>query len=803
MPTDVADGAPSLPGAAAVEASRRRARDRTRSVARWFLTVHTIVLLVGGAAVFAALSLDAQSTAQAAAGETSRDLALALATEPTVVEVVARAHERADRERKAATAEASAILQPYVQQLLHATDVDYVTIMDTDRTRYTHPVETRIGGRFVGTIGPALEGETFTEVYTGTLGPSVRAVTPVRAEGEIVGLVSAGLTVGSVRETVLERMRLVGAITAVAVAVGAAAAVWLSRRLDRVTDGRAPDELARLFAAHEALLHGLEEGLLLVERDDDGAARVVLANDEALRAIGEGLEVPFAVDDGRVHETAREVLAGRNLDDLVRIEGQELLVSRTRTAVAGRHADILTLRDRTELKHLTGELSSVRTISDALRAQAHEFDNRLHTIATLIELGRSDEALGFAASERDLGQRLTDRVLGAIDEPVIAALVLGKAAQARERAVEMHFETHLAPGTQGLEPADVVTILGNLIDNAIDAAAARAARTRETDAWVEVYLASDADALIFQVTDSGDGIDDADRERIFDRGYSTKDVAALGRGYGLSLVRQVVQGLRGTIEVGEAPAGRGVHGHAAAPGSGADGGGMSDIRVLVVEDDARTADAHAAFVERVEGFALAGVAHTASEARRALRAAAETGGRIHLVLLDLTLPDGHGLALVRELRQARVPIDVIAVTAVRELEAVREAVAIGVVQYLIKPFVFGVFREKLLAYRSYFEHMRTPVESLSQREVDGAFAALRTSNAPGLPKGLSQVTLDGVSALLAETEGPLSASEVAEALGLSRVTARRYLEFLADGGVAVRSQRHGSVGRPELQYARR
>jgi response regulator of citrate/malate metabolism len=230
--------------------------------------------------------------------------------------------------------------------------------------------------------------------------------------------------------------------------------------------------------------------------------------------------------------------------------------------------------------------------------------------------------------------------------------------------------------------------------------------------------------------------------------------------------------------------------------------GDDRIRVLVVEDDARTAAAHAEYVGRIAGFEAAGIAHTASAARRELRGAVARGERIHLLLLDLNLPDGHGLDLCRELRAAGLVVDVIAVTAVRELDAVRRAVAVGVVQYLIKPFVFEVFAEKLAAYRDFFDRMRAPVSTLSQREVDTAFAALRTSNAPGLPKGLSEETLDAVSQLLAASATPRSASEVAETLGLSRVTARRYLEHLADRGVATRAPRHGARGRPELEYAR-
>ncbi|MBY0690206.1 ATP-binding protein [Microbacterium marinilacus] len=777
-------------------------RERRRSVARRFLVEFTLVLLAGAAVVFAGLAFDAHTSANAQAARTSTDLATTLAIDPTVVQAVAQAHEEAAADPEGAVTRASARLQPYVEGILRATGVDYVTIMDSDRTRYTHANPERIGGDFLGTIEPALEGETFTEVYPGTLGPSVRAVTPVLSGGEVVGLVSAGVTLENVTEAILVRLQIVGLFAVVVVGLGALAAVMLFRRLDRVTDGRDPDELARLFAAHEAVLHSLEEGLLLIERRPGHAPRVVLANDQALRMLGIDRPAPFAVDDAGLPEDVHAVLAGDDRDEVVRIAAKDLLVAREQTELAGRSAEILTLRDRTELRRVTGELSSVRTISDALRAQAHEFDNRLHTIATLIELGQADEALTFAASERDLGQRLADRVLHAVDEPVIAALMLGKAAQAHERAVEMHFETHLAPGTQGLQPADVVTILGNLIDNATDAAASRAARTGDTDAWVEVYLASaDDGSLVFQVSDSGDGVAEADRDRIFRRGYSTKDTESQAHGYGLTLVRQVVEGLGGTIEVTAAPGGGAVF-TAILPAPEPAGGGERVIRVLVVEDDARTAAAHAEYVRRLDGFDAVGVALTVSAARRALRDAVERGERIHLLLLDLNLPDGHGLDLCRELRASGLIVDVIAVTAVRELESVRQAVAVGVVQYLIKPFVFEVFAQKLAAYKDFFDRMRAPVSTLSQREVDTAFAALRTSNAPGLPKGLSEQTLDAVSDLLAAAASPRSATEVAERLGLSRVTARRYLEHLADRGVAVRAPRHGARGRPELEYSR-
>jgi len=563
--------------------------------------VHTTLLFAGAVVVFGLLALDARSSAETHAAKESTDLAATVAAESLVISTVAKAHEEAATDRDGSVAEASGLLQPYAERVMATTEIDYLTVMDTDRTRYTHRNTWQIGQSFVGTIAPALGGETFTEVYDGTLGPSVRAVVPVVSDdGEVVGMVSAGVTLDRLWDSIVPRLVIVGIGTLLAFGAGAVAAALLARRLDRITESKGPDELAHLFTAHEAVLHSVEEGMLLVE---DGT--VVLANDEALRLLDvPDLTAPFSVSDPRLSPAVHDVLAGTAPEGPVRVGDRVLLVARDTAAAAGRNVgEVVSLRDRTELQRVTGELSSVRTISEALRAQTHDFSNRLHTIATLIELGRSDEALRFVASERDLGQRLTDRVVQAIEEPVIAALVLGKAAQARERAVEMHFETHLAPGTHWLEPVDVVTILGNLIDNAIDAASARALDSTDDtpeEAWVEVYLANGDDgSLVFQVSDSGPGIADDDLDHIFEHGWSTKATAAGGRGYGLALVRQVVESLGGDIEVSS--------------GTGASGGAVFTVtlpRPAVTRPDGEAAASPA--VPPVDPAPSAGVSGSAN-----------------------------------------------------------------------------------------------------------------------------------------------------------------------------------------------
>jgi response regulator of citrate/malate metabolism len=221
--------------------------------------------------------------------------------------------------------------------------------------------------------------------------------------------------------------------------------------------------------------------------------------------------------------------------------------------------------------------------------------------------------------------------------------------------------------------------------------------------------------------------------------------------------------------------------------------GQQPIRVLVVEDDPVAADAHVMYVGRVPGFVAVGKAHTGAEARRVLDRTA-----VDLLLLDLHLPDVHGLQLARSLRAAGYHADVIAVTSARDLAVVREGVSLGVVQYVLKPFTFATLRDRLVRYAEFHAAVG---EASGQDDVDRALAALRAPSPAALPKGLSGPTLERVTGALREAapEG-LTAAGVAEAVGISRITARRYLEHLVESGRAARKPVYGQVGRPELVY---
>ncbi|KJQ53087.1 response regulator [Microbacterium sp. SA39] len=220
------------------------------------------------------------------------------------------------------------------------------------------------------------------------------------------------------------------------------------------------------------------------------------------------------------------------------------------------------------------------------------------------------------------------------------------------------------------------------------------------------------------------------------------------------------------------------------------------IRTLLVDDDALTLELHRDYVARLDGFEVVG---ECSGARAAVSAVLDRQGAeaFDLILLDITMPDGSGIDVLRALRARAASVDVIAVTGVRDAETVRQMAALGVFHYLVKPFPFAVFAERMEQYRSHREQARTTDGEATQAEIDALLG--RSTGTISLPKGLSAASLDRVSTAVRAT-GPLSASEAAERLGMSRVAVRRYLEHLAAEGVVTRSARYGARGRPETEY---
>ncbi|MFC7528438.1 ATP-binding protein [Actinoplanes sp. GCM10030250] len=500
------------------------------SIARQLFALQVLVVTLLVAACTTGAVLLARDDAHRAAVEEVTAVAEAIALSPAVVEAL-----HAD--------DPSPLLQPYAEATRHATGTDFVVVMAPDRTRYTHPTIELIGKPFAGNVDEALAGGVVVEEYRGSLGDSVRTVVAVVEPGTVtvIGLVSVGITTAKINRNLLAQVPAVAGATGAALLLAAAGAWLLSRRLRRQTHGLGPAEMTRMFEYYDAVLHAVREGLVVVDRD----GRVELINDEGRRLLG----VPA---DGPAHlppEVAGLITEQRpTVDEPVLVGDRVLVASRRETRFEGRTlGSVLTLRDHTELRALTGELDSVRGLTEALRAQAHEAANRLHTVLTMVELGRTEEALRLGTAELALAQELTDQVVGALHEPALAALLLGKSAQASERGVELTIEEDSRIDGEPLPGRDLLTVVGNLVDNALEAVAGR-----EPPRRVRVLVRHADGEVLVRVTDNGPGLSPEQAADAFRRGWSSKGA---GRGVGLSLVRQVAERYGGSYAITPAPSG--------------------------------------------------------------------------------------------------------------------------------------------------------------------------------------------------------------------------------------------------------
>jgi two-component system CitB family sensor kinase len=521
-----------------------RMNPRTWSLARQLFALQVLVVAVVGLAALTAAYLQARGQSQ----DSARDRVFVVARSVAASPLVRTALSEPDP---------SAVLQPYAERVRRDTGTDFVVVMSTNGSRYSHPKPDLIGKRFSGHIDAAVAGGVVLETYGGSFGPSERAVVPVRAEGgPVIGLVSVGVTrVAIARDLAQQVPVLLGAASA-ALLLAAGGSALVSRRLRRQTRGLGSDELARMSEFYDAVLHAVREGLVLL----DPSGRLLMANDEAHRL----LDLRPDCLGRRLYELGlpapmtAALVGGHKVEDAIHLTSNRVLVVNQAPARwQGRNlGTVLTLRDHTDLQTMTGELNMARGLAEALRSQAHEAANRLHSVISLIELGRTDQALTFATAELALAQKLTDVVIDAVDEPVLAALLLGKAAEANERGVALEVDPASAVPEGVLPSRDLVTVVGNLLDNAIDAAAAAPGPRRVGfSGWIEDAPSGHgiASTLVLQVSDTGPGLDDPSAARAFTRGWSTKSGDRLiGRGLGLALVRQTAGRHHGTVEVARA-----------------------------------------------------------------------------------------------------------------------------------------------------------------------------------------------------------------------------------------------------------
>lgn len=505
-----------------------------------------VVALTLGIA-FALLAFLGHRRLAAEDGHRVLDVARVLAESPAVRSDVAR-YDRPLTDSPALTDELErGPLQNISSTVKERTDALFVVITNSDGIRLSHPNVSELGKRVSTDPSSVLSGREEVTRQTGTLGPSVRAKVPIRAPNSerVVGEVSVGMSTAAVHAQLRSDLWAAGWMSAIALAVGTLTSWLLARRWRGQTPLRTT-EMAALVRTQEAVLHGIGEGLLAASADGTTA----LVNDEACRLLEIDSPTGKPVDEIGLTPRVLEVLrSGDPTPTLATVGDRVVVVSARRVSRNGRElGTVLVIRDRTDVESLTRQLDAVQLMSTALRAQRHEFANRLHLLNGLVQSGHTEEATQYL--EELLGSGPLGSALPGIDtirDAFLQAFLAAKAAAAREAGATLRIgENTWVPGRLAL-PVDVTTVLGNLLDNAIDAT--RSAGT--SDGIVEVELLQDNSTLHITVADNGTGVAPEFVEHLFTEGTSTKPDSGIpgGRGIGLALSRQIARALGGELRL--------------------------------------------------------------------------------------------------------------------------------------------------------------------------------------------------------------------------------------------------------------
>lgn len=437
-------------------------------------------------------------------------------------------------------------LQKLADKIRRETGAEFIVIGNRDSIRFSHPKPDRLGKRMVGgDNAPALDrGESYISQATGTLGPSIRGKAPVFSEtGKIIGIVSVGYLLEDVKEIVHNHQARVGTLVGILILVGVVGAISISGRFKKAIFGLEPEQIARLFTERATIIESIREGVIAIDRD----ARVTVINQQAAELMGMtsateliGKQISEVLPGAKLSE----ILKGGELrsDDELTIGDKAMIINTVPMIGNGQiNGAVASFRSKDEIDILAKQLSQVKEYSELLRAQTHEYSNKLHTIAGLIQIGHEKEALELISKESAGYQGLIAFLAKAVPYPVLAAFIIGKYNHAQELHIDFQIDPDslLVDVPKDLSREKILTILGNLVDNAFDAAL-----KNDRKPQVKLSLSDSGNDLVFEVEDSGSGIPEEITEKIFNKGFSTKHT---DRGQGLYLVKKALDNLNGEI----------------------------------------------------------------------------------------------------------------------------------------------------------------------------------------------------------------------------------------------------------------
>ncbi|ULL15314.1 sensor histidine kinase [Paenibacillus sp. H1-7] len=451
----------------------------------------------------------------------------------------------------------SAIIQPIAESVRETIDAEFIVVGNREGIRYAHPLPDRIGKEMVGgDNGPVLEGRSIISRAIGSMGPSLRGKAPVFGnQGEVVGIISVGFLTEDIDLITEQYQSQIEWVSLMALAVGIAGATLIAHNVRRSIHGLEPEEIGALYTEKKAILESIHEGIIAVDRQ----GMITMANRYALQLLQlpedatiTGRHIEELIPNTRLNEVVRTGQA--EVDREMLLGDHEVVVNRV--PVVDRNSRVTgavsSFRSKSELYRLAEELSQVKRFAEALRAQTHEFSNKLYVISGLIQLESYQEAVELISREVDVHQNFVQFIMRDIPDPMIGGLLIGKYNHAQELKLSFEIDPQSSfrdiPDT--IDRNLLVTIIGNLIDNAMDAVLA--CRDKEVKSVV-LFLTDLGEDLIIECEDTGVGIPEEARNAVFEKGFSTKE--GEHRGIGLALVLHAVRKLNGYITFHNSPVG--------------------------------------------------------------------------------------------------------------------------------------------------------------------------------------------------------------------------------------------------------
>lgn len=436
-------------------------------------------------------------------------------------------------------------IQTFSEKIREISDVHFIVVMDMNRIRKSHPDKTKIGTYYeTDDTGEAFTGKIQTSVAHGSLGESLRVFSPVYSEdGKQIGVVLVGIMIDEVSNIVSQSRYSVLFGSICGLLIGMLGAVLLARHIKKMTFGLEPFVIAKMLEERNAILASVREGIFAVDRN----SRITVINTEALRLFHKagindeavGKDVEAFVPNTRMQNVLKTGVA--ELDQEQELEGVTLLTNRVPICVNGEIVGVVaTFRDKTEMRKLAEKLVDLKIYAEALRAQTHEFMNKLHVIIGMLHMQSYDELKEYVMKISHQYQLEIGTVVKKIKDPIVAGFLLGKLSWAREAGIEMELsESCFLPDMADSELVnDLIVIMGNLIDNAVDAVA------KEEIKKIDISIVQICDELKLEVRDTGGGISQEAYENIYKNGFSTKGE---NRGVGLYILKRSIKRLQGRI----------------------------------------------------------------------------------------------------------------------------------------------------------------------------------------------------------------------------------------------------------------